>query len=123
MILIRRFWFLCSGEEESKQNTWDGDVVTRNAEFYSRKRGRRLQVESLPGGIEVLCAEKKERIFIVDHFYIVLNLEVGRRPGSFPVSNGLPARGQGENLGRPSAQLMLILRYSKSMQEEISTLI
>jgi hypothetical protein len=56
--------------------------------------------------------DKKGRILILGGFYIILSLEVGRRPAALPVSNGL----------RPeeiSVQLMhtqmLILRYPKSM--------
>jgi hypothetical protein len=35
------------------------DVVMEIMEFYYRKRGRRLQVWSLPGVLDILCAGKR----------------------------------------------------------------
>jgi hypothetical protein len=51
-----------------------------------------LQVGSLPSRMEVLHAGKKGRILILDHFYIILNLEVGRKSVSLPIFIGLWAR-------------------------------
>jgi hypothetical protein len=53
-----------------------------------------------------------EQNFILDPLYIILSLEVGRKSKSLPVSNGLWTKG--ENGG----ELMLILRYPKSLREE-----
>jgi hypothetical protein len=61
---------------------------------------------------------KKGKYFILGHFYNIFNFEVGRIPSLSPV-----ALGQGKDLGRLLNTPMLILRYPKSLQEEISTLI
>jgi hypothetical protein len=36
--------------------------------------------------------KKKQKDFILGHFYIILNLEVGEKPVSLQVSDGLWAR-------------------------------
>jgi hypothetical protein len=60
------------------------DVVREITDFYYRK-GVEVQVESLPGGMEVLRAGKKRgEILSAVIFYIILNLEVGRKSESLP---------------------------------------
>jgi hypothetical protein len=63
--------------------------------------------------------KKKEKNFILGHFYVILNLGLGGKPPLLPVSNGFSA---GEDMGRLIHTPMLILRYPKSMWEEMSTL-
>jgi hypothetical protein len=66
-------------------------AVREIMKFYYRKGERGLQVTSLPSGVEALCEGKKGNF--LGQFYSILNLEVGRRHTSFPVSNGLWERG------------------------------
>jgi hypothetical protein len=68
-------------------------------EFIIDKR-EGLHVGSLPGGMGPHAGDEES-------------------PVSFSISSGL---GDGEDLGRLEHTLMLILRYPKSMWEEISTL-
>jgi hypothetical protein len=56
---------LCSDQEESKKNV---DIVREITEFSYRKWGRRLQVGSLPGGMEVPHAGKKGKDFFFFFF-------------------------------------------------------
>jgi hypothetical protein len=66
-----------------------------------------------------MCAGKKGKNFLfLGCFYIILNLEVGRKQ-SLPFSNGLQERME---VGKLMHKPMLILGFFKSMQEEISTL-
>jgi hypothetical protein len=65
--------------------------------------------------------EKKGKDFILGHFYTILNLEVGRKSMSFPVSSGCqPGGGSGWTYAYTCANNS---QYLKSMWEEISTLI
>jgi hypothetical protein len=53
-----------------------------NNEFIIGKR-KGLQVWSLPGGMEELCAGRKEEDFCLRHFYTILNWrweEIGATP-------------------------------------------
>jgi hypothetical protein len=45
------------------------DIVREIMEFYYRKGGGRLQVESLPGVMEALCAGKKGENFNFRSFF------------------------------------------------------
>jgi hypothetical protein len=65
--------------------------------------------------------EGGEQDFILGHFYIILNLEVGRKFMPIPVSNGLRITGRiwEDSCITP----VLILRHPKSMREEISSVI
>jgi hypothetical protein len=70
-------------------------VVREITGFYYRKRRRRLKVGSLSGGWSHLMLERKVgEDFILGHFYIIFNLEVGRIFMSLTVSNGLWTRGR-----------------------------
>jgi hypothetical protein len=51
-------------------------VVREIMKFYYRKGGRGLQVGSLPGA---LCRKKKREEHYFRLFYIILNLELGRK--------------------------------------------
>jgi hypothetical protein len=67
--------------------------------------------------MESLCARggKKRKNFILGHFYVILNLKVGRKSMSLPVSNTFKPEG---DAGHTEAYTMLILRYPKSMGED-----
>jgi hypothetical protein len=71
---------------------------------------------SQPDGLEAPCAEKEGEGLHFRSFYVILNLEVGRKSVS-PMACWL-----GEDLVRLMHTPMLIVRYPKSKQEEISTL-
>jgi hypothetical protein len=94
------------------------DVVRKITGFYYRKEGKGLQVGSLQGRMEAPHAEKNKKDFILGHFYMIFNLEVGGNPPHFQWSLG-----QREDLDQLMLTPMLILRYPKSMKEEISILI
>jgi hypothetical protein len=63
-------------------------ILREIREFYYYRWG------SLPGGMEAPHARKKGENFILGHFYFILNLDVGRKPKSLPISNGLEVRGR-----------------------------
>jgi hypothetical protein len=72
-------------------------VVREITDFYYRKGGRGIAgIVSARWNGGSLCRKKKKkgRIFMLDHFYNNLNLEVGRKFVSFPVSNGFQTRGR-----------------------------
>jgi hypothetical protein len=95
-------------------------VVGETTEFYYRKGGNGLQMWSLPGGIEGPHAGKKEGQVSSEVIFISSLMWRGREPTSLPIANGLQARG---SIWGTHATPVLIFRYSKSMREEISTLI
>jgi hypothetical protein len=64
--------------------------------------------------------DKKGRILILGGFYIILSLEVGRRPAALPVSNGLRAR---RNICATHAYTNANSQVPKVHGEEISPLI
>jgi hypothetical protein len=96
------------------------DAVKEMVELVTVK-GRRLQVWTLPGRMDESC-EEHERFLVLYH----TELGGGEKPVSLPViSNGLQGGrglGGGRNLGRLMHTPMLIFRYPKSMQKEISIL-
>jgi hypothetical protein len=81
-------------------------VVREIMEFYYRKAGRRLQVGSLLGGVEVLCAVKIRGEFLYDWWWWWWG---NRHHSSSPM-----AFGPGEDLGRLTHTSTLILRYPES---------
>jgi hypothetical protein len=92
------------------------DVVREITEFY-RKGRMGLQVEFLPGGREHCMQEiKEEFLFCV----IFISSFIWRWEGH--LYHFLSSMGLGKDLGW-LMHIVLILRYSKSMWEEISTLI
>jgi hypothetical protein len=80
------------------------DAVREIMEFYYKKGENGLLVGYLPAGMEAPYVEKKGQNFILFLFYMILNLEVGRRSKSLPVSNVLRASGRnwGDSLHMPS---------------------
>jgi hypothetical protein len=76
--------------------TWNNPGRTRgyskgNNRVSLQKRGKGVTVQSLPSGMETSCAGKRERM-TWGHSYIILDLEVRRKPKSLPVSSDLEAR-------------------------------